>query len=270
MTDDDYKYIYTKHRVYRLSKDAKGIPIEEFYPGATMPAFLKGAVVYDTPRGPIIAHQESSERAGTATDHRDEGAAPQHATGDATRARPAAVADGPGPPPKLKEATLARQDNQMGYFRRDAPAQSAVADPWQAVKITCQEAFAMRPQKTGIEDPATAARAVRVLLMRHFPEGPGMAAVAQKAAKHYNAALDKSLQNGGVCRPKMTVLARRWGVFCHDLGNAEREHYEAGYRPAIVDPYAIDFSQVRLGPRDRRAALNDQSVHRGRGDDVER
>ena len=49
MTDDDYKYIYTKHRVYRLSKDAKGIPIEEFYPGATMPAFLKGAVVYDTP-----------------------------------------------------------------------------------------------------------------------------------------------------------------------------------------------------------------------------
>jgi hypothetical protein len=242
MTDDDYKYIYTKHRVYRLSKDAKGIPIEEFYPGATMPAFLKGAVVYDTPRGPIIAHQESSERAGTATDHRDEGAAPQHATGDATRARPAAVADGPGPPPKLKEATLARQDNQMGYFRRDAPAQSAVADPWQAVKITCQEAFAMRPQKTGIEDPATAARAVRVLLTRHFPEGPATAARSRQEARRWNSAADRALKEGTEA-PDRSDLARRWSGFCRDYASTLKEAQAEGLAPAACNPYAdIDFS----------------------------
>jgi hypothetical protein len=62
MTDDDYKYIYTKRRVYRLAKDAGGIPIEEVYPGAEMPEFLKGALVYETPRGRIIARQESDER----------------------------------------------------------------------------------------------------------------------------------------------------------------------------------------------------------------
>ena len=62
MTEDDYKYIYTKRRVYRLPADAKGIPIEEAYPGAQMPAFLKGAVVYDTPRGRIIAHREPGTR----------------------------------------------------------------------------------------------------------------------------------------------------------------------------------------------------------------
>ena len=65
MTSEEYKYIYTKRRVYRLPGDAKGMPIEEAFPGATMPAFLKGAVVYDTPRGRIIAHQESRERGGT-------------------------------------------------------------------------------------------------------------------------------------------------------------------------------------------------------------
>jgi hypothetical protein len=37
MADDDYKYIYTKHRVYRLPKDARGIPIEEAFSGTKMP-----------------------------------------------------------------------------------------------------------------------------------------------------------------------------------------------------------------------------------------
>ena len=72
MTSEEYKYIYTKRRVYRLPADAKGMPIEEAFPGATMPALLKGAVVYDTPRGRIIAHQESSERGGT-TERSDAG-----------------------------------------------------------------------------------------------------------------------------------------------------------------------------------------------------
>jgi hypothetical protein len=30
MTDDDYKYIYTKRRVYRLPEDARGIPIKMY------------------------------------------------------------------------------------------------------------------------------------------------------------------------------------------------------------------------------------------------
>jgi hypothetical protein len=34
MTEEDDKYIYTKRRVYRLPGDAKGIPVEEAYPGA--------------------------------------------------------------------------------------------------------------------------------------------------------------------------------------------------------------------------------------------
>ena len=79
MTEDDYKYIYTKRRVYRLPADAKGIPIEEAYPGAQMPAFLKGAVVYDTPRGRIIAHREPANAA--ATEGRDAAQARPHALG---------------------------------------------------------------------------------------------------------------------------------------------------------------------------------------------
>ena len=70
MTEDDHKYIYTKRRVYRLPKDAKGIPIEEAYPGAQMPALLKGAVVYDTPRGRIVAHREPAEGGGNGNEQR--------------------------------------------------------------------------------------------------------------------------------------------------------------------------------------------------------
>ena len=74
MADDDYKYIYTKRRVYRLPKDARGIPVEEAFPGAEMPAFLKGALVYDTPRGRIIARQESEARDGS-VERKDDGSA---------------------------------------------------------------------------------------------------------------------------------------------------------------------------------------------------
>lgn len=154
MTSEEYKYIYTKRRVYRLPGDAKGMPIEEAFPGATMPALLKGAVVYDTPRGRIIAHQESSERGG---DEKSGDAAQerqQHAIGaDAARARPAAAADRPEPPPSLKEPPPGRQDNPMRFFRKDAPAQSAVADPWQAVKIHCQEDFWLPRKEAGSKMP---------------------------------------------------------------------------------------------------------------------
>jgi hypothetical protein len=193
MTDDDYKYIYTTRRVYRLPGDAKGIPIEEAYPDAQMPEFLKGAVVYDTPRGRIIAHQEKSARDGEA-DKKDAGAA-----------------------------------------RRRAVGKDAAADPWRAVKITCREVFAVHPDRHGIEDSASAARAVRALLKRHFPEGPAMAARSLKAAR-----IDRS------------DLALRWSDFCRDYASSLKEAQAAGLAPAACNPYAdIDFSAAI---RERRGA----------------
>ena len=56
----------------------------------------------------------------------------------------------------------------------------------------------------------------------------------------------------------------------HDHGNAERDYYQAGYRPAMVDPYAIDFSEVKLTGRERKAAWKDRAIGRERGDDNER
>src|SRR5215213_287403 len=78
--DDDYKYIYTKRRVYRLPKDARGTPIDEIYPGVELPTFLKGALVYDTPRGRIIARQETEERDGS-IERKDGGSAKSEAIG---------------------------------------------------------------------------------------------------------------------------------------------------------------------------------------------
>jgi hypothetical protein len=124
--------------------------------------------------------------------------------------------------------------------------------------------------RSGIENPYIAADEARVLLMRHFPDGPGMAAVAQQAAKRYNKALDKWLQKDGARKPKISELARRWGLFCQDHANAEREYFEAGYRPALVDPTAIDFSDVKLTCRERKAAWNDRSARLDRDNDRER
>ena len=84
----------------------------------------------------------------------------------------------------------------MQFFRKDAPAQSGVADPWQRVRINCQEAFAVRPERRGIEDPAKAAREVRPLLARHFPEGPAIAAQSRQAARRWNSAADRALKEG--------------------------------------------------------------------------
>ena len=237
MTDDDYKYIYTKRRVYRLPGDAKGIPIEEAYPDAQMPAFLKGAVVYDTPRGRIIAHREQAERGGDGKSG-DTAQERRRATGKGAAAGPQA-AERPEPP-KLKEPPPARQDNPMRFFRTDTPARSAAADPWRAVKITCREVFAVHPDRPGIEDAATAARSVRALLKRHFPEGPAMAARSRKAAR-----IDRS------------DLALRWSDFCRDYASTLKEAQAAGLAPASCNPYAdIDFSAALRKRRDASKARN--------------
>ena len=108
MADDDYKYIYTKRRAYRLPQDARGIPIEEAFPGTEMPAFLKGALVYETPRGRIIAHRDADER-GSRTDGKDK-----------AEERPPAAAKHPELPAKLQTPAPERHGNPMRFFRKDA------------------------------------------------------------------------------------------------------------------------------------------------------
>jgi hypothetical protein len=235
MTESDYKYIYTKHRVYRLPADAKGIPIEETYPGAQVPAFLKGAVVYDTPRGRIIAHREV-ERGGEESGSNARQERPNALGKSAAEARPPAV-ERPEPPLEIQEKPPGRQAHPMRFFRKDAPAQVAAADPWQAVKITCQEVFAMRPQRGGIEDPATAAREVRALLMRHFPEGPAVAAQSRQEARRWNSAADRALSNGTEA-PDRTDPARRWSAFCRDYASTLKHAKSEGLAPAVCNPYA--------------------------------
>ena len=81
------------------------------------------------------------------------------------------------------------------------------------VKITAQPMRFFGDSRSDIEKPDVAADEVRVRLMRHFPEGPGMAAIALQAANRYNKALEKSLERNSPRKPKMSELARRWGMF---------------------------------------------------------
>jgi hypothetical protein len=252
MTEDGYKYIYTKRRVYRLPKDAKGIPIEEAYPGAETPAVLKGAVIYDTPRGRIVAHREP-ERSGKESGSNARQERP-HALGkSAAEARPPA-AERPEPPLEIREKPPGRQAHPMRFFRKDAPAQVAVADPWQRIRIICQEAFAVRPEKRAIENPAKAAREVRLLLARHFPEGPAIAAQSRQAARRWNSAADRALKEGTEA-PERTDLARRWSGFCRDYASSLKQAQSAGLAPAACNPYAdIDFSSADRRGRDTSKA----------------
>src|SRR6516225_1630603 len=160
-----------------------------------------------------------------------------------------------------------RQDQ---IARGDAEFWARLEKDYEKVKITAQPMRFFGDFRSDVEEPGIAADEVRVRLMRHFPDGPGMAAAAQQAANRYARALQKWLEKEGERRPKPSELARRWGMFCHDHGNAEREYYEAGYRPALVDPYAIDFSEVKLTGRERKAAWRDRSAGRERDHDHDR
>ncbi len=123
MTDDDYKYIYTKRRVYRLPKDTRGIPIEEVYPGADMPEFLKGGLVYETPRGRIIARQKSDERDSQAGGEKCPRRKAAGISKHAAKERPRDVIERPEPAAKREtSAPDQQQDNPMRFFRKDAPA----------------------------------------------------------------------------------------------------------------------------------------------------
>jgi hypothetical protein len=51
------RVIVTKYRIYELAADEQGVPVEQYFTGATLPTPLKGsgAKVYDTSDGPVIA-----------------------------------------------------------------------------------------------------------------------------------------------------------------------------------------------------------------------
>jgi hypothetical protein len=119
--DDDYKYISTKRRVYRLPKDARGTPIDEIYPGVELPAFLKGALVYDTPRGPIIARQDSGERDGS-MERKEDGSTRSEAIGEGNMVTRQSAAGHAEPPAKAEPRAPERQDDPMRFFRKDALA----------------------------------------------------------------------------------------------------------------------------------------------------
>ena len=234
MTED--RFIVTKRGVYAIPEDQDGTPIEDAYPGLELPRILQGAKMYQTPNGPVVARPETQENG-----------------------------DDKGPE---KPVVFPSRDDQIR--KRDAEFHARLEGAYEKVKITALPAPSSGDNRNDIQKPAIAAAEVRVRLMRHFPDGPGMAAVAQQAGNRYDKALGKWLQNEDARKPGMSDLARRWRLFCHDHGNAERDYYEAGYRPALVNPAAIDFSAVKLSGRERKAALIDRGIRRDRADDRER
>lgn len=231
-----YHIVLTNRGLYSVPDGQKGIPVEDLFSDADMPPMFKGAKVYLTPRGVGIGPPELP---GQAND-----------------------------PLPDKAVAFPSRDEQIR--RRDAEFHARLERTYAKVKITAQPVRFFGDDTSGIENPDNAADEARVLLMRHFPDGPGMAAVAQQAANRYDKALDKWLQKDGARKPRKSELARRWGLFCQDHANAERAYFEAGYRPALVDPTGIDFSDVKLTGRERKAARKDRNPARDQGHDQDR
>ena len=51
------RVIITKRKAYHLAEDARGVPVEDYFRHANLPAGLQGALVYQTEDGPVIARQ---------------------------------------------------------------------------------------------------------------------------------------------------------------------------------------------------------------------
>jgi hypothetical protein len=145
---------------------------------------------------------------------------------------------------------LPREDHVR---RNDDAFYARLARTYETVTITAEPVRASGEHRSEIERPEIAADEARIRLSRHFPEGPGVAKIAQQSASRYSKALTAYLEQEGGRRPNKPELARRWGMFCRDHANAEREYFQAGYRPALVTPTAIDFSDVKLTDRERKA-----------------
>jgi len=230
----DKRLVVTDRGLCWVPEGDDGIPVEEVYPAETLPSHFRGAKFYETPQGYVL---------GKALE---------------------------GANDEVMQKPIRFPSRQEQIQKRDAEYYARLEQAYEKVKITAQPMRFFGDLRSDIERPDVAADEARVRLMRHFPEGPGMAAIAQQSANRYAKALQKSLENDSPRKPKISELARRWGMFCHDHGNAEREYYQAGCRPALVDPYAIDFSDVKLTGRERKAAWKDRMSGCERGDDKER
>src|SRR5438128_1399373 len=49
------RVIVTKRKSYGLALDKQGVPVEEYFAGVTLPETIKGAKVYGTVDGPVVA-----------------------------------------------------------------------------------------------------------------------------------------------------------------------------------------------------------------------
>jgi hypothetical protein len=145
-----------------------------------------------------------------------------------------------------------------------------LAKAYDTVKITAQPVRASGERRSDIERPEIAADEARIRLSRHFPEGPGVAKIAQQSAIRYGRAVQTYLEQEGGRRPNKPELARRWNMFCRDHANAELEYFQAGYRPALVAPTAIDFSDVKLTDRERKAVVKARGIRRECADERDR
>lgn len=58
------RVIITKRKTYTLPADRQGQPIEEAWPRAAIPASLKGAKIYQTEDGPVVAKPEAEGETG--------------------------------------------------------------------------------------------------------------------------------------------------------------------------------------------------------------
>ncbi len=175
---------------------------------------------------------------------------------------PGTVADKPVVFPSHSREDRVRRNDDAFYAR--------LAKAYETVNITAQPVPSSGERRSDIERPDIAADEARIRLMRHFPEGPGVAKIARQSAARYSRALTTYLEQEGGRRPNKPELARRWGMFCRDHANAEREYFQAGYRPALVAPSGIDFSEVKLTDRERKAVDKARGIRRERADERDR
>jgi hypothetical protein len=55
LVDDTDRVIVTKHETYVLREGEEGQPIEEAWPNTAIPDRIKGAKIYETEDGPVVA-----------------------------------------------------------------------------------------------------------------------------------------------------------------------------------------------------------------------
>ena len=128
-----------------------------------------------------------------------------------------------------------------------------LAKAYDTVKITAQPVPSPGERRSDIERPEIAADEARIRLSAAFPgrarRGEDRAAVGFPLQQGAHDVSGK----GRRAQAEQAGAGASLGHVCRDHANAEREYFQAGYRPALVTPTAIDFSDVKLTDRERKA-----------------